>query len=131
MIKRLQRGKPVAPSITNWHTAGAKLEQIRDVCEAFVRGDQPEKIDHLTVDEIKEHFETARAIVEFCMASMAKRTTGLEFRDHETYRYARTYARNLAHVLLRHKSSDPRDLWAYEEWLEGEPDRPNITVQYI
>lgn len=121
----------MAPSITNWHTAGATLERIRETCEAFIRGDQPEKIDHLTVDEIKEYFEAARSIVEFCTASMAKRTSALEFRDHETYRYARTYAKNLAYVLLRHESSDPRDLWAYEEWLEGEPDRPTIAVQYI
>lgn len=131
MTKRLQRGKTVAPSITNWHAAGATLKQIQEVCEAFIRGDQPEKVDHLTVDEVKEHFDTACAIVEFCMASIAKRTTGLEFRDHETYRYARTYAKNLAYILLRHKSTDPRDLWVYEEWLEGEPDRPIITVQYI
>lgn len=118
-------------SVDNWHTAGARLRHIQESCEAFIRGDQPEKIDHLTVDEIKELFDTARAIVEFCIASFEKLNRPLEFRDHETYRHARAYARNLANVLLRHKSSDPRDLWAYEEWLEGEPDRPTIQVQYI
>ena len=120
----------MAPSITNWYKAGAKLGEIRESCEAFIRGDQPEKIDHLTVDEIKELFDTARAIVEFCVTSLEVRKL-VEFRDRETYYYARTYARNLAHVLMRHESTDPRDLWSYEEWLEGEPDRPAIDVQYV
>ena len=120
----------MAPSVCTWYEAGIRLGEIRESCEAFVRGDQPEKIDHLTVDEIKELFETARAIVEFCVTSMERRTAPLKFRDYNTYTYARTYARNLAHVLQRHKNTDPRDLWAYEEWLESEPDRPNIQVQY-
>ena len=120
----------MVPSITNWYTAGAKLDEMRESCEAFIRGDQPEKIDHLTVDEIKELFDTARAIVEFCVASLEVRRT-VEFRDHETYRYARAYARNLAHVLMCHEATDPRDLWSYEEWLEGEPDRPTIQIQYV
>jgi hypothetical protein len=121
----------VAPSITNWHVAGATVEQIRVTCEAFIRGDQPEKIDHLTVDEIKELFETAKAVVTFCVASLGARRTPVEFRDHETYRYARSYAKNLAHVLLLHQDTDPADRHTYEEWLESETGRPAIAVQYI
>lgn len=120
----------MALSVCNWYEAGALLRKIRETCDAFIRGDQPEKTDHLEVDDIKELFDVASGIVEFCIASIARRASGLEFRDRETYHYARTYARNLASVLLHHEGSDPRDHFIYEEWLEGEPDRPDL-LQYI
>lgn len=118
-------------SINNWYTAGGKLGEIQERCEAFQRGDQPEKIDHLTVDEIKEIHATAVTIVEFCVASLEKRATQLEFRDHETYRYARSYAKTLARVLLHRDDISRRDRRMLEKWLKREPTLPPIRIIYV
>ena len=119
-------------SITNWYTAGAQQNKIREACEAFQRGDQPEKIDHLTKKEVKDLFQTAEAIVAFCAASLGRRSQSqLEFRDHETYRYARSYGKTVARVLLRREDVGPRDRRRLEKWLAAEPDLPRIQIAYV
>lgn len=119
-------------SITNWYTAGARLNEIREACEAFQRGDQPEKIDHLTKKEVTELYWTAEAIVTFCAASLGKRNQrDLEFRDHETYRYARSYAKTIARVLLNRGDVGPGDRRRLEKWLAAERDLPSIGIVYV
>lgn len=118
-------------SITNWHTAGGKLGDIREACEAFQRGDQPEKIEHLTLEQIKELYRTATAIVDFCAASLPRRTAPVEFRDHETYRYARSYAKTLSLVLLRHEDLTPEDMIELQQWLDRLPSLPTIRIEYV
>lgn len=118
-------------SITNWHTAGGKLGDIAEVCEAFQRGDQPEKIDHLTLEQIKEVYQTATAIVDFCAASLRKRTAPVEFRDHETYRYAQSYAKTLSRVLLRHNGLTAEDMIGLQQWLDRLPSLPTIRIEYV
>ena len=118
-------------SITNWHTAGGKLGDIREACEAFQRGDQPEKIDHLSLEEIKQLQQTVMAIVDFCAASLRKRTAPVEFRDHETYRYARSYSQTLARILLRHEDLTADDMIGQQRWLDRLPTLPTIRVQYV
>lgn len=119
-------------SITNWYTAGARLNEIREACEAFQRGDQPEKIDHLTAKEIKELFLSAEAIVAFCAASLGRRSQSqLEFRDHETYRYARSYGKTVARLLLHREDVGTRDRQKLEKWLAAEPNLPSIQISYV
>lgn len=119
-------------SITNWYTAGARLNEIREECEAFQRGDQPEKIDHLTKKEIMELFRTAEAIVAFCAASLGKRSHHqLEFRDHETYRYARSYGKTMARVLLHRQDIATGNRRKLEKWLTTERDLPPIGIVYV
>ena len=119
-------------SITNWYTAGAQLNKIREACEAFQRGDQPEKIDHFAKKEIKELFLSAEAIVAFCAASLGKRSQSqLEFRDHETYRYARSYGKTMARVLLHRGDVGPGDRRRLEKWLAAERDLPSIRIAYV
>ena len=119
-------------SITNWYTAGAQLNKIREACEAFQRGDQPEKIDHFAMKEIKELFLSAEAIVAFCAASLGKRSQSqLEFRDHETYRYARSYGKTMARVLLHRGDVGPGDRRRLEKWLATERDLPSIRIAYV
>lgn len=121
----------MAPVINNWYAAGGKLDAIRDTCEAFVRGDQPEKINHLTVSEIKELQATAAAIVMFCVASIEKRDAPLEHRKVDTYSYAKTYARNLAHTLLNRDDIRESDQRMLEAWLKNEANLPQIHLSYV
>lgn len=119
-------------SVTNWYTAGGKLGDIRDVCEAFQRGDQPEKVDHLTLEQIKEIQATAMAIVTFCAMSLPKRTSSIEFRDYETYRYARSYSQTLARVLLRHDGITAEDVIEQQQWLDGlQQLTPLPRIEYV
>lgn len=129
------RGTLMTVSVCTWYEAGAQLQEIREQCEAIIRGDQPEKIEHLRLSEIKELFDKAAAIVTFCVASLEKRAgsdvDALKHRDYETYRYARQYARSLAHYLLHRRGLARRTDRLLEAWLDAESNRPSIRIEYV
>lgn len=119
-------------SISNWYAAGGKLREIQEICEAFQRGDQPEKTERLTTEEVVEITETALSIVEFCVESMSGGSvTSLQFRDYETYRYARQYGRTMARAVLRDDDAPIATKEKMEEWLDREPSFPPIHIAYV
>lgn len=122
----------MVPPITNWYTAGAKLSEISEISIAFQRGDQPEKVDHLTVEQVLEVFDTASAIVTFALASMgSQRPRRLDPRDAETYGMARKYARTMATILLRRRDVAQSRRRLLQSWLEAESHRPSIRYEYV
>ncbi len=118
-------------SISNWYAAGGKLAQIRESCEAFQRGDQPVKIDHLSLQEVMDLYYASKAIVEFCVASFERYSKPHEFKHYQTYQYARSYSRTMAHVLLLKFGLGEIDHESLRDWLVHEQTLPTLNVQYV
>ena len=121
----------MGPSITNWYTAGGRLAKIQDVCEAFVDGDQPDKIEHLALEDIQAFFDELCAIVTFGASALESGVSHIEFRHYEIYNYAKRYSRTMAKVLLHHDDIEAEYRKRLEEWLDILPSLPQVNVQYV
>lgn len=119
-------------SITNWHAARAKVAEIREVCEAFQRGDQPDKT-RLTSEQIKDLYLTTRALVAFCGASFEKRrgSGSISFAESETYMYAKSYSRTMTQQLLRKGVITLAEATEAREWLQILPTLPSVRMEYV
>ncbi|HAC56262.1 TPA: hypothetical protein DCF80_02070 [Candidatus Saccharibacteria bacterium] len=116
------------PTVHNWFSAGAQIKDLCEVSEAFIRGDQPEKTEHLTLDDITKLHERAMAVLDFCVRVMPRKHS-FEITEIETYVSARQFARNLTHQLLHHPDFDRSSEFGRQlhRWVtEEERHLPNV-----
>lgn len=119
-------------TVNNWHAAGARLRDLEEVCEAFIRGDQPEKTERLGLADIARLYTQVAEVLEFCLASMQagyRLTPG----DGSVYVHAMQYRRSLGRVLQHHPdiTSDPGLRSALDKWFAEAPSLPKLTYTYV
>lgn len=116
-------------TVVTWYEAGAEIKRVQDLCEAFIRGDQQEKIEHLSLEEVQELRSRVCAVLNFCVTATTRGVRReLPYRDYDTFTKARQYTRNLTNVLLLRDDLDTETHAGLENWVQ--PDLPEVQYEW-